>query len=1608
MAGRYRLERELGAGEGGRVWKASDLLAEQAARALKFVQGAQARTLALEFDALRSLEHEGVARVYELLRQIETSDSQMQDVALLVQDYIEGRAPEAGAVGMPARGQGEVGGLLALAADVAEALAAVHAAGIVHGDVKRANIVVAAASGRAVLVDFGALSPIGWRAELSGTPSHFAPEVWQGQRSPAGDLYALGVMLLQLFGLEEETPNALPLEQAIALSRSRLARLELGGLPAELLSVLRSLLALAPEARPEAADAALALSKLACANAASSSLPERAPQSSASLEAKARAFRVLPWVGPQGELHALAESILRPGVILLCGAQGAGKTRALLEALGLVQRAEVGAGEATPTYLRTATLPPQARFGHRTLLHLEHPRALSLEEAEAFVLAASTRGVSLTLVIERQQVPEGRAPSLPVFLLAAREREMCRRLLVSSLGVELDEATVFEAQLASAGLLGRLCRLLEHGAARGRDLRRAQTWPLLAREAMQSEFAWSVEAQSFIDTLALLGGEAPQSEVEGHEALLPSLVAQGFVQLLEGGGLRLRADVFAAARRHLSPASAASACASLKAKSELSPLAAAYMASLVNEETRALDTLGRALSILRSQGDPESALLLLRTLAEDRDRLPWSAGGCERLRLGQADFLRLLGRYREAVGLLAEESSLVLDLLRGELLRLLGEVEAADALFSALCRQEESPSIAAYACALQLRLDYDRGRDLKWPADLFAESEAKTSESGLAPFCALFAHPALPRLRLLEVQVLDVWRGGRLDRAHALVQGLAQQAQAVGADEALARAYLLHASLQMQEGAFDAALLGYARAREAALRSGDGHLGATLTFNLGLAQLECGRLGPAIDALSEGAEKLLRLGRSTDAAQSHYNLANAAFLSGDPFRTELAIAGAWESLDGEERGSLAAFLRLLEAQLAFRKGDLVQVRAKLGKLQRLRSMLSGHPRVQLETRAALLWEALGEKQPFEEALAFASEAEAQSSSAQGAFELELLRTFAQRHRPESIEAARRLRTRIQQLGGFENQLRAYRIIAEVATLHGQESERRSALAEIRSLLDAAARTLSPEARTRFRAVPEYQQAFASLPLRGQVADASRWRQLTRLLKRLRAESGRKGIVEETAAAAVELVHAERAFLVEADAEGGFRSLAVFAANRLRLDPALHRPSTSILQRVLASARPLSTLDARHDGQLDASASVHAMALRSVLALPIPLLTGAPLLLYVDDRLRPAAFDEEDMELLQDWVELSALAIESAMRLRAEIKARRRLVVAERRLARRVDRQALELAQLKAADAKGDALPELVSASEAMRAVVRLVHRVAPSDLPVLIQGESGTGKELVARAIHRLSPRHERRLVSENCGAIAETLLESALFGHRRGAFTGAHRDQPGLFESAHQGSLFLDEIGERSAAMQAKLLRVLQSGEIRPLGATQSRHVDVRIVAATHRDLAAMVREGSFREDLYYRLAVVEIRLPPLRERAEDIPLLVAHLLERIAAGRSLRIDRRALHRLCAYPWPGNVRQLENELRRVAILAEDVIREEHLSPALLERTATVSFSDARDPFDLKAQVHALERRLVMQALESSQGNQSRAAKLLGVSRFGLQKMMQRLAISKDQAPPKA
>jgi DNA-binding NtrC family response regulator len=381
-------------------------------------------------------------------------------------------------------------------------------------------------------------------------------------------------------------------------------------------------------------------------------------------------------------------------------------------------------------------------------------------------------------------------------------------------------------------------------------------------------------------------------------------------------------------------------------------------------------------------------------------------------------------------------------------------------------------------------------------------------------------------------------------------------------------------------------------------------------------------------------------------------------------------------------------------------------------------------------------------------------------------------------------------------------------------------------------------------------------------------------------------------------------------------------------------------------------------------------------------LPVMVLSGDASPRSSVEALRRGAYDylTKPLETYDEVVLAVARAVE-----------RRRLVENNRQLQRQID--------------IADRFSGIVGATPAMRELFRLVESVAPTDATVLLLGESGTGKELLARALHDRSPRHAGAFLAINCSALTDTLLESELFGHVRGAFSGASTSRLGVFEEASGGTLFLDEIGDVSPATQVRLLRALQEGEIKPVGSTEIRKVDVRVVAATNRDLPAAVKAGTFRQDLYYRLNVVTLDLPPLRKRREDVPLLLHHFLGRYAAKYSkgvARISPAALEALQDYAWPGNVRELENVVQRAVVLAAgDEVTLDVLPPDLRPATPREAPRTFDVPFARAKQdaVDAFERAYVTDALSRTGGSVAEAARLCGLDKSNFRRILRRHVI---------
>jgi Nif-specific regulatory protein len=452
----------------------------------------------------------------------------------------------------------------------------------------------------------------------------------------------------------------------------------------------------------------------------------------------------------------------------------------------------------------------------------------------------------------------------------------------------------------------------------------------------------------------------------------------------------------------------------------------------------------------------------------------------------------------------------------------------------------------------------------------------------------------------------------------------------------------------------------------------------------------------------------------------------------------------------------------------------------------------------------------------------------------------------------------------------------------------------------------------------------------------------------------------------------EVVPAGRGAILLADGTAGQFS-AMYARTRQPGHTQLVRVSRTIARRVMEEGVAILGRDISSSGELRDVESLAAAEVRTLLCVPLTVFHRVIGCVYLDSSNPAGRFNEDHLQLVTAIAGISAVALDNARRLQWLEQENQRLTI--------------EVNQERS----------LVGESPAMKAIYHLLARAAPADSTVLIEGESGTGKELAARALHRNSARSSKPFVAINCAAIPESLLESDLFGHERGAFTGAAGQKKGRLEIASGGVVFLDEIGELAPSLQVKLLRVLQEREFERVGGTHPIKVDIRLVAATNRDLSEAVRLGEFRQDLYFRLAVVKVTMPPLRERKEDIPMLTRHFVQKCAVRCKVRakpVSHDAMSCLVNHDWPGNVRELENAIERALVLgSSDSVLPEDLPESLLEHAPAPDMTEAK----YHASVKELKRHLILDAVEQTRGNYVEAAGVLGVHPNYLHRLIRNL-----------
>jgi len=1682
IADRYRILQTFREEGGLGVYLVEDVREEKARKVLKlFEPGPRAETARAEIEALRGLSHPNLTRIL---------DAGVEGGRVyLVRDYAEGGdlADEA-----PLSREDAIG----VVVELARALGYLHARGIVHLDLKPANVLRAQAKRLfpVRLSDFGLAARAGDRAR-GGTPYFAPPEVLVGlDVDGRADLFSLGA----LFAVLLVGPPPVPPEEFYKRFPTspflEAAGYDASAFPPDLLEIIRALTRWErtlrparaseviralnrgrkkpfPVETPETAAGALAVDPLSFAPAA---VREAEAWIEAAVREEAASAGGLFLGDGGGAARALAIEVAGRAalagveVVRLAGID-ARRPRDLLDRAGIAPPGlpaprspgsfdllEGGGAGGTDEAERVARALCEANTPSRRVLLF-----LDFEEAEescrrAVLSALGRTGPSLLLLValDPSAVPGEEATAwrarrsrkgVRVFNLLPMRIEDVRAYLEGLLGSDTESARLEEsARLlheSTAGNPGRLSEamrtLFEKGVLRfadGRFVLRSfdpqDTAVGEGRSLLERAERAAEGSGRLLRLLARLGGgadvsllaEALGQPIEDWAEGLATLREKGW---LEGPGstgvLRLRSDL-------------------LRTLSDAEPLEP--------------ETASRTADALRDRGAPSdrvAGLLLDAGRKEEGVRLSLEAAGELRAQGAPRGAVRLLDRALPDSG--AREGAVRLALAEARLAT--GDLEGTVETLASVCENESAaPALRAAALrnfaeasALLGRLDEALdalARSRAALADAPPEEEGRRARD--EAFVLMQRGDFAGAIRVLETTQdrmpagggrerlrIDVGaarlRGGDLEGAQPPLETALARLREMGDEEGVGISLLNLGILRNRRGNPHEATALLREARSLFERVGRASLSASASHNLGIALKDLGDLGEARPPLLEALATREALGNTYGEASSRASLGILETDRGDP-------STALGHLDAALRVFRSLGSRREEAMTRNRRAfALLDLDRMAEAREELREALEAADGLGLEAERAealaglsLRALAAGEESEADSLLRDAKEA-AERSGDRRAFsrvarteirvalgraraDSALERIHRLRNSPEgaSVEATGEidlLEARAHEIAEHpERALERYQAASDRASRAGALATRARANAGAaflcaqardftafrahRAAAEEAIAALGPESGARRRILggaldARLARAEEAAKEETRKGEATRGlsleavRTVLALNKRMIGGASREDLLQFLLESAVSLTGARRGFLLllrgEAIEFEGATSL-----DRGEIPAPARELSHSIVKRAFESGRAILTTNARSDPHLSDLPSVEDLDLRSVACVPFRAEAGIEGALYVDNPIREGAFTDRTIELLDALADQAAMALAAVRRqdeiahLTEELRGRLRhrdasLAVAER-----------ELREIRGRLPS----PTILGKSEAIREVLSFVDRVGPTDVPVLIEGEPGTGKELVAREIHRKSRRASRPFVSENCAAIPATLLESAFFGHVRGAFTGADRDQVGLFEAADGGTLFLDEIGEMPLELQAKLLRAIETKEIRPVGARDVRTMDVRIVAATNRDLAARVAEKAFREDLYYRLRVAPLRVPPLADRVEDIPLLVEHFLARLneKEGSAKTMDPAVLERLRRRPWPGNVRELENEVTRLF----------HLSGDDLDDPSLVSEPAPRQPIG-DALVTAvrpmteIEEAAIRLALRETGGNKDEAARRLGIAR---------------------
>lgn len=971
---------------------------------------------------------------------------------------------------------------------------------------------------------------------------------------------------------------------------------------------------------------------------------------------------------------------------------------------------------------------------------------------------------------------------------------------------------------------------------------------------------------------------------------------------------------------------------------------------------------------------PSRAARLILSISDDE-------GGLETASI-LARAYAMSGRLDDAVN--------IIDEMEGELPKEL--VVEASCWLERLGRYERALHLSA-----PLVTDYDRAKIVSSRSTLSLGEPAKAQAMASEYLEETTAHGS--RARLLCVMSDAALQEGHVVDAATLAEQALSAATAATDGSLRAQAFSRQAAALGLSGQHRQALEKHREAYEAARGAGDYAGLPPYILNVATAEESVGELGAALEHYEAAAELCRQLDLRSAQAAALFNQSGLLASLG-------ALEEAGQVLDDAEQVASSSGMALYEAQVKLIRAELQGWSHPLRALELARSATNafeacGAARQALE--AMLLAAELAQRAGEDRAISTFVSDRAQELRDAGLWpraSLLLVRVMAKRDPAGALRQADDAISTALEAG--DRQLQATALV-EAASLHqalGTGADE-ALLIRAREIVGSIAARLSPGLRERYLSIrtKELSEAESAksatrqhVERQGLDPDA---RRLLGLVGKLLLENDDAQLLEAAVDEAVQLTGAERAFLLRQGRRGGAQVVVARNVDGDAIKQPRSRFSHSVAAQVLDLGEMIVTSHATEDPDLAGATSIMDLGLRSILCVPIRVPAGVEAALYLDNRFEAGRFGAREVELIQALSNVIGVALENA-RLRREDRekadalerARSELEIEAGLQAAEVARlqQVLESSQLTDAEAPGG----LVGTSSQLKTAVGLARRAGPTQVSILVEGESGTGKELLARFIHSYSGRRHASLHVINCGALSEQLLESELFGHVRGSFTGATRDHLGLFRTAEGGTVFLDEVAEMSGPMQTRLLRVLQEGEVRPVGGNRAEKVDVRVIAATNRHLVDEVGAKRFRDDLYYRLAGIEIVMPPLRDRLEDVSLLAEHFVERISTEPGMRhvsLSRAAIRLMVRYPWPGNVRELQQAIRRAVVTAHgDVIRPGDLGLKLGDEPSR----DPRSRFDPTR---------VEQALAECGGNKTRTAERLGVSRMTLHRWIRRYGV---------